>query len=84
MDEIEGVLRLAEERGAKALHVFMLVPVGCGVEIAESDMLSREKYEEVLTWLYHRTKDAPFEFKATCAPHYYRICVRRPERKGVP
>ncbi|MGV7929890.1 MAG: radical SAM protein [Spirochaetota bacterium] len=29
VDEIEGVLRLAEERGAKALHVFMLVPVGC-------------------------------------------------------
>jgi heme b synthase len=81
VDEIEGVLRLAEARGAKALHVFMLVPVGCGVEIAESDMLSREKYEEVLTWLYHRTKDAPFEFKATCAPHYYRI-MRQEARKA--
>jgi heme b synthase len=82
VDEIEGVLRLAEERGAKALHVFMLVPVGCGVEIAESDMLSREKYEEVLTWLYHRTKDAPFEFKATCAPHYYRIMRQEARKEG--
>ncbi len=80
--EIEGVLRLAEERGAKALHVFMLVPVGCGVEIAESDMLSREKYEEVLAWLYHRTKDAPFEFKATCAPHYYRIMRQEAKKEG--
>lgn len=82
VDEIEGVMRLAEERGAKALHVFMLVPVGCGVEIAESDMLSREKYEEVLTWLYHRTKDAPFEFKATCAPHYYRIMRQEARKEG--
>jgi heme b synthase len=82
VDEIEGVLRLAEARGAKALHVFMLVPVGCGVEIAESDMLSREKYEEVLTWLYHRTKDAPFEFKATCAPHYYRIMRQEARKEG--
>ncbi|HSV97319.1 MAG TPA: radical SAM protein [Spirochaetota bacterium] len=82
VDEIEDVLRLTEERGAKALHVFMLVPVGCGVEIAESDMLSREKYEEVLVWLYHRTKDAPFEFKATCAPHYYRIMRQEAKKEG--
>ncbi len=82
VEEIEGVLRLAEERGAKALHVFMLVPVGCGVEIAESDMLSRDKYEEVLVWLYHRTKEAPFEFKATCAPHYYRIMRQEARKEG--
>jgi radical SAM protein with 4Fe4S-binding SPASM domain len=51
----------------------MLVPVGCGVEIAESEMISREKYEEVLTWFYERSKSTSLEFKSTCAPHYYRI-----------
>jgi hypothetical protein len=28
-----------ERRGDGPLHLFMLVPVGCGVQIAESDML---------------------------------------------
>lgn len=82
VDSIEGILKLAEEKGAKALHVFMLVPVGCGVEIAESDMISREKYEEVLKWFYHRTRNTPMEFKATCAPHYYRIIRQEAKKEG--
>src|SRR6056297_1702984 len=73
VDEIEDILALAQGQGADALHIFMLVPVGCGVEIAESEMISREKYEEVLNWFYEKTGEAGLEFKATCAPHYYRI-----------
>ncbi len=82
VDEIEGVLRLAEETGAKALHLFMLVPVGCGVEIAETDMLSREKYEEVLLWFYKKSRETSLEFKATCAPHYYRIIRQEAKKEG--
>jgi AdoMet-dependent heme synthase len=82
VDEIEGVLRLAEDMGAKALHLFMLVPVGCGVEIAETDMLSREKYEEVLLWFYRKSKETTMEFKATCAPHYYRIIRQEARKEG--
>jgi MoaA/NifB/PqqE/SkfB family radical SAM enzyme len=52
--ELPSILKLAEERGAKALHVFILVPVGCGVEIAESDMLSGAQCEDALEWLYER------------------------------
>ena len=33
--EIEELLDLALRQGADAFHVFMLVPVGCGAEIAE-------------------------------------------------
>ena len=39
---------LAKELGAVAVHLFMLVPVGCGQEFADGDMLSPEEYEQVL------------------------------------
>ncbi len=73
IDQIEDIFNLAENEGAKAVHLFMLVPVGCGAEIAETDMISAEEYEETLRWFYTRSKKTEMEFKATCAPHYYRI-----------
>ncbi|MEJ5362795.1 MAG: radical SAM protein [Spirochaetota bacterium] len=79
---IEAILKLAQEKHAAALHVFMLVPVGCGVEIADTDMLSKEQYEEVLRSLYYKTKEAGIEFKATCAPHYYRIIRQEAKKEG--
>ncbi len=82
VDQIDDIVRLAENEGAKALHVFMLVPVGCGIEIAESDMLSSERYEEVLNWFYDRSRETDMEIKATCAPHYYRIIRQRAKAEG--
>ncbi|MCU0821255.1 MAG: radical SAM protein [Spirochaetes bacterium] len=81
-DELEDIVQLSERSGAKALHIFMLVPVGCGVELAESEMLSMEKYEEVLSWLYERMKKTKMEFKATCAPPYYRIIRQKAREEG--
>jgi len=80
--EMAGVLKLAADRGAKALHVFVLVPVGCGAQIMESDMLSPQQCEDALTWLYVATKTAAIEFKATCAPHYYRIIRQKAKEEG--
>jgi heme b synthase len=80
--EIEDILKFAVNEGAAALHLFMLVPVGCGVKIAETDMISSEKYEEVLNWLYDRSKDTKIELKATCAPHYYRVIRQRAREEG--
>ncbi len=80
--ELEEIIRLSERSGAKALHIFMLVPVGCGVNIADTDMLPKEKYEEVLTWLYSRMKTTNLEFKATCAPPYYRIIRQKAKEEG--
>ncbi|MCU0847985.1 MAG: radical SAM protein [Spirochaetes bacterium] len=82
VQDVDRILDLALSRGAKALHVFMLVPVGCGVEIAESDMITKEKYEEVLNWFYSMSKKVPIEIKATCAPHYYRIIRQRAKGEG--
>lgn len=82
VDTIEEILSLALKEKASALHIFMLVPVGCGIQIAESDMISAEKYEEALNWFYERSRSVGLEFKATCAPHYYRIIRQRAKQEG--
>ena len=38
-------LALAKGLGALALHLFLLVPVGCGVEIADDQLISPDEYE---------------------------------------
>ncbi|MDR3237943.1 MAG: radical SAM protein [Spirochaetia bacterium] len=81
-EQIDGILNFALSEGAAALHIFMLVPVGCGVRIANTDMIPAEKYEEVLNWFYERSKNTPLEFKATCAPHYYRLIRQRAAQEG--
>jgi len=68
---------------ADALHLFMLVPVGCGVQIAESNALPAEEYERVLNWMYDKTKLRQLHLKATCAPHYFRIMRQRAASEHV-
>ena len=79
--ELPAILDLALEIGADALHLFMLVPVGCGLELAETDMLPADEYERVLRWLDDKSTACPIDLKATCAPHYYRIRAQRIEEE---
>ncbi|MGD2273068.1 MAG: radical SAM protein, partial [Desulfobacterales bacterium] len=83
VQRVDHMLQLAKETGAVALHLFLLVPVGCGVEIADDQQVSPEEYEDVLNWLYRAEKTENIELKATCAPHYFRIVSqqRAEERK---
>ena len=71
-DELPAIMKLAEELGAAALHVFLLVPTGRGRELEE---LTAEDYEETLFWLHQQRKnpEVPIEIQVTCAPHYARI-----------
>ena len=75
--QLPAVLRLAKEIGADALHTFLLVPVGCGVDIAADQMVPAEEYEEILNWFYDRSLEGGIELKATCAPHYFRVMRQR-------
>lgn len=75
--QMDATLELAQRTGAQALHLFLLVPVGCGVEIADDQQISAEKYEEILNWMYDAEMDQEIELKATCAPHYFRIVRQR-------
>ncbi len=76
--QLESVLTLAKDLGAVALHLFLLVPVGCGVEIAADQMVSAADYERILNWLYDVEQSEPeLQLKATCAPHYFRVMRQR-------
>lgn len=79
--QVPRMLDLALELGADALHLFMLVPVGCGLEIAPTEMLPADEYERVLHWFDDQSRDCPIDLKATCAPHYYRIRAQRIEEE---
>ena len=82
-DQLSGIYDLAISVGAMALHLFMLVPVGCGMQIADEIMLSAERQEEILNWFYDRSKTKTLQMKATCAPHYYRIMRQRAQAEGT-
>jgi len=83
VNEIEQIMDFTIREGAVALHTFMLVPVGCGVEISDSAMLPPDEYERVLEWFYVKSKQVPIELKATCAPHYFRIMRQKAKEEGV-
>ncbi len=75
--QLPQVLELAKSIGADALHTFLLVPVGCGVDIAAEQMVPPEEYERMLNWFYDRSLEGGIELKATCAPHYFRVVRQR-------
>ncbi len=75
--ELPKVLDMVRGLGADALHTFLLVPVGCGVDIAESQMVDVEEYERILNWFYDQAATGDIELKATCAPHYFRVVRQR-------
>lgn len=72
MNQIEPILHLAEDLGAAAHHIFLLVPTGRGKEMAREE-ISPEDYETTLNWFYETSLGCPIQLKATCAPHYFRI-----------
>ncbi len=80
VDQLTRMMELALSLGATAFHPFLLVPVGCGVEISGTQMLAPQEYENVLNWLWEEEQKGLLEIKATCAPHYYRIGRQRGRR----
>lgn len=75
--QLPQVLELARLLEADALHTFLLVPVGCGVDIATEQMVPPEEYEKILNWFYDQSLEGGIELKATCAPHYFRVVRQR-------
>lgn len=86
VDQMPQTLQLARSLGAVALHLFLLVPVGCGVQIADDQQITPDEYEAVLNWMYDAEMEGDLELKATCAPHYFRIARQRQaeeRRQGI-
>ena len=71
--QLEDVYNLTGSLGAVALHIFMLVPVGCGQILAETDMLSPQQYEQKLLEICRLDSAGRLQVKVTCGPHYERV-----------
>ena len=76
------IFALAENLGAVAWHIFLLVPMGRAATLRDQ-VISAEAYEETLNWFYDFRKTTSMHLKATCAPHYYRIMRQRAREEGV-
>ncbi len=81
LEEIPKILRLAEDVGAVAHHIFLLVPTGRGKYILDQE-IDAEEYEQTLNWFYDQREKTSLQLKATCAPHYYRILRQRAKEEG--
>lgn len=81
-DKLPEIMRLAEELGATAFHVFLLVPTGRARQMSGEEM-GPEQYEETLRDFYYLSRSSPMETKATCAPQYYRIMRQEAKRGGL-
>ncbi len=81
-NRLAKLMELAEEIGADAFHVFLLVPTGRARDMAGEEM-DRDEYEETLTEFYHLARTSRLETKATCAPQYYRILRQQANTEGI-
>ncbi len=73
-DHLERMVALLANHGVVQWSVFFLVPTGRGAKLP---MLDAAGHERTLNWLYDLSQDAPFDIKATAAPHYRRIAIER-------
>lgn len=83
-DQIEDILKLGDLVGAVAVHYFLLVPVGCGEQIADDQMLDMNEVEERLNLISDLADKTDLQIKPTCAPHYYRVIRQQAKAKKRP
>lgn len=82
-----AMVELVRSLDACALHVFLLVPVGCGVELPEDVRLEAAQVERLLTLFDQLAGEHDLEIRATCAPQAQRIRMQRArarQRQGLP
>lgn len=70
--EVTDMMDFAVDIGARAHHIFFLVPTGRGEDIVDM-ALDRQSYEDVLQRIMTKAKDVPIEVKPTCAPQFIRV-----------
>lgn len=75
--ELADIYERVISLGVEAWHLFMFVPVGCGLEIPKDQQLLAEQYEQALQWLADRAGEQRIFVRATCAPQYFRILAQR-------
>lgn len=78
VEELEDIADFAVKIGARAYHVFFLVPTGRGAQI-EEEALRVAQYEKTLARLMEKQKTVSIEIKPTCAPQFMRVA----DKKGM-
>ncbi|MGE5544715.1 MAG: putative heme d1 biosynthesis radical SAM protein NirJ2 [Bacillota bacterium] len=76
---LERMTDMAIELGARAHHIFFLVPTGRAASI-EQEALRVKEYEKTLHRIMEKQKNVTIEIKPTCAPQFIRVA----DAKGIP
>ncbi|MDQ7822483.1 MAG: radical SAM protein [Candidatus Eremiobacteraeota bacterium] len=74
--EAGGLTDMAVSLGAKAHHIFFLVPVGRAASMEEEQLKVRD-HEKLLSAIVDKAKECPIELKPTCAPTFMRIAKEK-------
>ena len=69
-NQIDEIMSLAESIGVENFHLFFLVPTGRGAKLTD---LSPEKYEEMITKTFAKTRNHSLNVRPSCAPQFMRI-----------
>ena len=81
LHDLDALCDLMGEVGIVFWEVFMLVPMG---RADRNDVASAREFEAVFNRLYDLSRTAPFDIKATAAPHYQRVVIQRQrEERGI-
>jgi len=73
------IFDMAEAQGAKALHLFFMIPTGRG---REENLISPKRQEELLCQIDREQKKRSLEIQVTCAPQYSRIAQQGSGRRA--
>lgn len=74
LGDFDALADLMADLGIVFWEVFFLVPVG---RARAEDVVDPMAFEAVFRKMYELSKTAPFDIKATAAPHYARVVLQR-------
>jgi AdoMet-dependent heme synthase len=74
LDDFDDLCALMAAVGIVFWEVFFLIPMG---RARPRDVASAAEFEAVFERLYDLSRTAPFDIKATAAPHYSRVVLQR-------
>ncbi|OHB56246.1 MAG: hypothetical protein A2173_08525 [Planctomycetes bacterium RBG_13_44_8b] len=75
IDEISGIMELAERLGAYCFNAFILVPTGRGQKMTD-EILDPIRYEVLLNELLRMKLESSIEVRVTCGPQFARVYER--------
>lgn len=80
MDEVPGIIELAQRLGAYRFNAFILVPTG-RCESTADEILDPVRYDMLLNELLRLKVETDIEVRVKCAPQFFRICKQAREKK---